>query len=93
MDEKSIRIKILAMDRGWPRSHQTQLELTIQRPLLNESNSIGQLDSGKNSIGQELLQNTCQLENQHAPEFLTEENSIIGQIDQTVPIGTVSRKL
>ena len=92
MAEKSIHIKILAMDRGWPQSHQTQLELIIQRPLLNESNSNGHLEN-KNIIGREMLQSTCQLENRHAPEFLTEENSIIGQIDQTVPIGTVSRKL
>lgn len=75
------------MDRGWPQSHQTQLELIILRSSLNDSNS-GEFEN--NDInGQEMLQSTCQLENRHAPEFLTEENSIIGQVDQIAPIGTV----
>ncbi|CAK5055660.1 unnamed protein product [Meloidogyne enterolobii] len=83
--QQQINIKILAMDRGWPFSHQTQLPLIIKK------------DDGKEiSVSPEIIQNTCQMPNKFAPEFLIKENEIIGEIEenaeQNTTIGYIKAK-
>jgi hypothetical protein len=63
--------------------------LIIQNPLLNGTGTV----NPSMILDPQMLQSTCQMENQHAPNFTmpTEEGGLIGQVDQAAAIGTVGR--
>lgn len=87
--QNQIRVKVLAMDRGWPYSHQTQLSLIFQRQSTNNGTTSENAKQHESNfvIGPEMLQSTCQLPNKYAPEFVKPEDTVIGIVKQIASVG------
>ncbi|KAF7638659.1 hypothetical protein Mgra_00001742 [Meloidogyne graminicola] len=84
-NEKQINIKILAinMEEGIiPFKHQTILNLIILKEEKNIKNLINY------SSNDELIKNTCLMENKYSPKFIIPENELIGEIEETAKINT-----